>query len=283
MANMAAVKGYIVAAAKADHSSELTLYVTTDTETWHHAEFGDHKVEQDAYTILESTNYSIQVDVMTSKYTAMGTLYTSNSNGTYFTKNVEHMNRNERGFVDFEKIANIQGVVMINVVDNWEDYEKKGSGKKLKSKISFDDGRTFKKLRIKGKDDKELHLLVTLSLALALIAGNLSPAGAALVCFGVALASALREANLIGGLTFLVLARTTGCEVDVTFVISDRIAVAGLEVWGRVLEWFGDEAVGVPLAPLEQLLMAHNTAWLAIIFLPNRPFFEVLLFTLTLM
>ncbi|KZM26286.1 hypothetical protein ST47_g2590 [Ascochyta rabiei] len=157
MANMAAVKGYIVAAAKADHSSELTLYVTTDTDTWHHAEFGDHKVEQDAYTILESTNYSIQVDVMTSKYTAMGTLYTSNSNGTYFTKNVEHMNRNERGFVDFEKIANIQGVVMVNLVDNWKDYEKKGSPKKLKSKISFDDGRTFEKLEVKGKD-KDLHL-----------------------------------------------------------------------------------------------------------------------------
>ena len=33
MANMAAVKGYIVAAAKADHSNELALYVTQDTET----------------------------------------------------------------------------------------------------------------------------------------------------------------------------------------------------------------------------------------------------------
>jgi hypothetical protein len=157
MANMAAVKGYIVAAAKSDHSNELSLYVSSDTETWHHAEFGDHKVEQDAYTILESTNYSIQVDVMSSKYTAMGTLYTSNSKGSYFTKNVEHMNRNEQGFVDFEKIANIQGVAMVNIVDNWEAVEKGSQPKKLKSRISFDDGRTFEKLRVKGKDG-ELHL-----------------------------------------------------------------------------------------------------------------------------
>ncbi|KAF2132752.1 vacuolar protein sorting/targeting protein 10 [Dothidotthia symphoricarpi CBS 119687] len=157
MANMASVKGYIVAAAKSDHSSELSLYVTTDTETWHHAEFGDHKIEEDAYTVLESTNYSIQVDVMTSKYTAMGNLYTSNSNGTYFTKNVEHMNRNEEGYVDFEKISNIQGVVLVNIVDNWEDVEKRSQAKKLKSRISFDDGRSFEKLRIKGKDS-ELHL-----------------------------------------------------------------------------------------------------------------------------
>jgi hypothetical protein len=94
MANMAATKGYLVAAAKSDHSSELSLYVTEDTETWHHAEFGDGKIEEDAYTILESTNYSIQVDVMSSKYTTIGSLYTSNSNGTYFTKNVENTNRN---------------------------------------------------------------------------------------------------------------------------------------------------------------------------------------------
>jgi hypothetical protein len=157
MANMAAVKGYLVAAAKSDHSSELSLYVTEDTETWHHAEFGDGKIEEDAYTILESTNYSIQVDVMTSKYTTMGSLYTSNSNGTYFTKNVENTNRNADGFVDFEKIANIQGVVLVNIVDNAEAVVKRGAPKKLKSRISFDDGRTFEELKVKGSG-KELHL-----------------------------------------------------------------------------------------------------------------------------
>lgn len=157
MVNMASVKGYIVAAAKSDHSSELSLYTTEDTEKWNHAQFGDHKIEEDAYTILESTNYSIQVDVMTSKYVAMGNLYTSNSAGTFFTKNVEHTNRNDMGYVDFEKIANIQGVVMVNIVDNYKDVEKAGGNKKLKSRISFDDGRTFEKLSVKGKD-KELHL-----------------------------------------------------------------------------------------------------------------------------
>jgi len=117
MANMAAVKGYLVVAAKGDASSELALYVTQDTETWHHARFGAGKLEEDAYTVLESTNYSIQVDVMSSKSVAMGTLYTSNSNGTYFTPNAENTNRNAEGYVDFEKIANIQGVVLVNVVE----------------------------------------------------------------------------------------------------------------------------------------------------------------------
>jgi hypothetical protein len=157
MANMAAVKGYLVAAAKADHSSELSLYVTQDTETWTHAQFGEGKIEEDAYTILESTNYSIQVDVMTSKYVDMGSLYTSNSDGTYFTRNVEHTNRNPEGFVDFEKVDNIQGVVLVNIVDNVKDVEERRQKKKLKSRISFDDGRTFEELKVKGSG-KELHL-----------------------------------------------------------------------------------------------------------------------------
>ncbi|KAF2707916.1 vacuolar protein sorting/targeting protein 10 [Pleomassaria siparia CBS 279.74] len=157
MVNMASVKGYLVAAAKAEHSSELALYVTDDTETWHRAEFGEEKIEEDAYTILESTNYSIQVDVMTSKYAFIGSLYTSNSNGTYFTKNKEHTNRNMEGYVDFEKISNIQGIVMINVVQNWQDVKGPRDTKKLQSQISFDDGRTWDPLRIKGSK-KELHL-----------------------------------------------------------------------------------------------------------------------------
>jgi len=157
MTNMASVKGYFVAAAKSDNSNELSLYVTDDTETWHHARFGEGKIEEDAYTILESTNYSIQVDVMTSKFAFMGSLYTSNSNGTYFTKNIDHTNRNDQGYVDFEKISNIQGIVLVNVVDNAKEAASPFQKKKLKSQISFDDGRTFEALKVKGSDD-DLHL-----------------------------------------------------------------------------------------------------------------------------
>lgn len=155
--NIAPVKGFIVAAAKAKGTSELALYVTQDAESWHRAVFpSDHRLEEDAYTILESTNYSIQVDVMTTSPTeAMGVLFTSNSNGTYFTRNIEHTNRNFRGIVDFEKVQGIQGIVLVNVVENWQEVEKARKGKRIQSQISFDDGRTFQSLKSDGKD---LHL-----------------------------------------------------------------------------------------------------------------------------
>ena len=158
--NVAVVKGFLVAAASAKGTDELAMYVTDDAQTWHRAMFpNDHKLEEDAYTILESTNYSIQVDVMTtSPINAMGVLFTSNSNGTYFTRNIEHTNRNYKGIVDFEKIAGIQGIVMVNVVENWKDVEKSPlAEKEIKSKISFDDGRLFQRLTTDGGDEIHLH------------------------------------------------------------------------------------------------------------------------------
>lgn len=155
--SMAAVKGYIVAAAKSEGTDELALYVSDDSSTWHRAIFGQHRVTEGAYTILESTNYSMQVDVMGSRpMNPMGFLFTSNSNGTYFTKNIDYTNRSPFGRVDFEKVANIQGIVLVNVVDNHEEVERSTlADKQIISQISFDDGRTFQDLLV---GDKKLHL-----------------------------------------------------------------------------------------------------------------------------
>src|SRR5450432_1803481 len=66
VANMVVVKKYLVAAATSKNTDEMALYVTDDTIKWHRAIFPhDHKLTEKAYTILESTNYSIQLDVMT--------------------------------------------------------------------------------------------------------------------------------------------------------------------------------------------------------------------------
>ena len=158
VASIASAKRYIVAAAKSPNSQEMSLYVTTDARNWQRARFGDQALEQDAYTILESTNYSIQVDVMTSTSASpMGSLFTSNYDGTYFTKNIDHANRNRQGFVDFEKIQNVQGIMIVNLVDNWKNIDQgRRAEKKIRTGISFDDGRTFHDLKV-GKEDLHLH------------------------------------------------------------------------------------------------------------------------------
>lgn len=162
--NMAVVTNYLIAAASASGTDEMAMYVSDDTVKWHRAIFPhDHKLTEKAYTILEGTNYSIQIDVMTSRPSQpMGVFLSSNSNGTYFTRNIEHTNRNTWGLVDFEKISGIQGIVMVNVVDNWEDVDERGAEKKVITKISFDDGRTFDPMTCDGKD-LHLHSVTDLS------------------------------------------------------------------------------------------------------------------------
>ncbi|KAI2397178.1 vacuolar protein sorting/targeting protein PEP1 [Ophidiomyces ophidiicola] len=155
--NMAGVKRFLLAAAKSPRTNELALYVSDDAVRWHQAMFDGHKLENKAYTVLESTNYSIQIGVKTAgRLSPMSSLFTSNSNGTQFLRNVDHLNSNHLGFIDFEKIAGIQGIFLVNSVDNWKEVEERHTAKKkVVSRISFDDGRTFHDVKA---GDKKLHL-----------------------------------------------------------------------------------------------------------------------------
>ncbi|KAL5615177.1 hypothetical protein BROUX41_005234 [Berkeleyomyces rouxiae] len=161
--NLAMVKKFILAATASVGTDEMGLYVSDDTVNWHRAMFPtthNHRINQEAYTILEGTNYSIQVDIMTTRPSnPMGVLFTSNSNGTYFTENLEHTNRNIRGHVDFTKVGSIEGVYVINTIENWEDVDKEiDVAKDIITSISFDDGRTFEKL-MNGDEKMNLHLI----------------------------------------------------------------------------------------------------------------------------
>lgn len=158
--NVAAVKKFLLVATTSLNTDEMALFVTDDTLKWHRAMFPtDHRIDQEAYTVLESTNYSIQVDVMTTRPSnPMGVMFTSNSNGTFFTRNIEHTNRNMMGHVDFEKIAGIQGIFLVNKVDNYEEVEKSFlAEKKIISEITHDDGRTFDYVQTHDAGDR-IHL-----------------------------------------------------------------------------------------------------------------------------
>jgi hypothetical protein len=140
----------------------LLRYVSVDAKTWDRAEFphGHGHLREGAYTILESTPHSIQVDVLTTSPMGgpIGSLFTSNSNGTYFTQNLDHTNRVRKGLVDFEQIEGIDGIVLANVVKNADEVKgNRNAKKRVQSKISFDDGKmgTWRPLKT---GDKEVHL-----------------------------------------------------------------------------------------------------------------------------
>lgn len=139
------VQKYLVTALKPTDainggSGEMVLYVTEDGQTWSRALFPHgHGLKENSYTIVESTSHSILVDVNSDQGKGSGTLFTSNSNGTYFVRSLENTNRNKLGVVDFEKLVGVEGVAIVNTVANPEKVEA-GMEKELKTKITFDDG-----------------------------------------------------------------------------------------------------------------------------------------------
>jgi hypothetical protein len=68
-----------------------------------------------------------------------GNLLKSNSNGTYFGVAIENVNRNDRGFVDFEKMIGLDGIALVNIVSNAAEATVSGE-KHLQTRITHNDG-----------------------------------------------------------------------------------------------------------------------------------------------
>lgn len=95
-----------------------------------------------AYTILESSTDSVFLHMTMSEPPApyWGAILKSNWNGTYYGLTMDHVNRNELGFVDFEKMIGLDGIALINVVSNPEEATISGR-KSLQSRITHNDGK----------------------------------------------------------------------------------------------------------------------------------------------
>ena len=94
-----------------------------------------------AYTVLESSTSALFLHMTMSEAPApyWGAILKSNSNGTYFGISIENVNRDQRGYVDFEKMIGLDGIALINVVANPEEAKITGV-KALQSRITHNDG-----------------------------------------------------------------------------------------------------------------------------------------------
>jgi hypothetical protein len=133
----------------------MFLFVSIDAETWAKAKFphaSSSKLRENAYTIVESTTHSLAVDVLLHPMSAIGTLFVSNSNGTYFVQSLQNTNRNRMGFVDYETIYGVEGVGLANIVENAVEVEGRGSDRIIQSLATFDDGSNWAPIKAPSQD-----------------------------------------------------------------------------------------------------------------------------------
>lgn len=134
---------------------EMLLYVSVDTKTWAKAHFphaSSAKLRENAYTMLESSTHSLAVDVVLQEGVLLGTLFVSNSNGTFFVESLKDTNRNRYGYVDYERIYGVEGIGLANVVANAQDVIVRKLDKRLKTVITFDDGRSWSPIKPPSED-----------------------------------------------------------------------------------------------------------------------------------
>ncbi|KAJ3412294.1 vacuolar protein sorting/targeting protein PEP1 [Chytridiales sp. JEL 0842] len=139
-----------------ESGSDLKLVVSTNGETFVDAKMPPTlKIEKNAFTLLESSTGGVFMDVSQSQHykSEYGTLFKSNSNGTFYSRIQRYSNRNDRGLVDFEKMKGIPGILVVNSVSNPDELAT-GAKKKVKSLISFDDGAHWESLKAPERDSE---------------------------------------------------------------------------------------------------------------------------------
>lgn len=140
VASYALKKNYVIVATILEDKEEMRAKVTVDGVTFADALFPkDFKVKaQTAYNILDSADESIFMHVTTNneKDKEVGSILKSNSNGTSYVLSLRDVNRGKFGFVDYDRLQALDGIIIANTVANPGKDEKK----KLKSNISFNDG-----------------------------------------------------------------------------------------------------------------------------------------------
>lgn len=129
---------FVFVATIAEDKKLLEAKVTGDGITFADADFPtDFSVDvQTGYTILELGTQSLFLHVTTDKSTGheVGTILKSNSNGTFYILSLPEVNRNSIGYVDFDRVDIIEGMLLANVVT------KNKKKKELQTRISFNEG-----------------------------------------------------------------------------------------------------------------------------------------------
>ncbi|KAH3671822.1 hypothetical protein OGAPHI_000008 [Ogataea philodendri] len=132
--------------------SEVSLYISKDGKTFDKA-FFENQMKSWMFRVLPSTPSSLYLgifDDMNSKHMEMtADLYKSDSTGLFFDKVYDGYLANGFGLSDFTKVQEIDGVYIILSHENRMD---KNSEPLSKSKITFDDGKTWSFLKTSDQD-----------------------------------------------------------------------------------------------------------------------------------
>ncbi|KAI8367031.1 hypothetical protein BD560DRAFT_331602, partial [Blakeslea trispora] len=127
----------------------MIFYISLDGRNWHKAVFPEGAdLHEKSFTIVKSPGPALMVDVLGGGTTQFGSMYKSNSNGTFFAKSLENTNRNSMDYVDFERVQGVEGILIANIIANPKEVELQRANKQVQTRMSFDDGASWKEMKM---------------------------------------------------------------------------------------------------------------------------------------
>ena len=139
--DFATMSEFIVVAGQDVDTGELHAMASLDGKIYEPAHFpyNFHESHGSKYTVLDSSTHAVNLFVRTEggEDRQYGSIIKSNSNGTSYVLSASNVNCNEQNYVDYEKVAGLEGVALINVVTNANTKDKT---KQIQTKISHNDG-----------------------------------------------------------------------------------------------------------------------------------------------
>ncbi|KAI5120439.1 hypothetical protein M0805_009901 [Coniferiporia weirii] len=142
----------------------LNLRVSRDGKEYVESVLPKHiHLQNHVLRMLDVSAFSIFFHLTTSEIpnSSWGVLLKSDTDGATFVISVENVNRDDQGTVDFEKLPDLDGIMIVNVVKNPEDAIIAGR-KEIQTQITRDDGRSWDLLS-PPKEDSRGSLYLCLS------------------------------------------------------------------------------------------------------------------------
>lgn len=151
-------RGYVIRADTGEDGSR-ELSISRDGTHFNRARYPPQLPRSTARGVnILDNDQSLMIFESSGPHDDFGTILHSGKNGNEFTVVLEKVNRprNKAGFIDFERLRSVEGVLLANVISNADDVKNSGAAPMVKSLISHSDGAKWE--QIKDQNGKELQL-----------------------------------------------------------------------------------------------------------------------------
>ena len=154
--DISAVSKYLIVSvlhSSEDSPHERVIYTAVNATQCNKAHFPHDKPStfSSAHYLVDDATRSLVINIQPSPAKEIGTFFTSDLTGRYFVESLKNTHFSY-GLLDFMELPGVQGVRLLNQIQNAREIEAGWGARKLKTVITRDDGSSWDVLNAPERD-----------------------------------------------------------------------------------------------------------------------------------